>query len=273
MGYRRYVPGAPLAEYVACIWLYEADILDDVYERCLPTGAADLVVNLRAAPLSVFPNQDLTCPQFTCGPLLYGPHSEFFVMQRCVTSSVLGVHFRPGGAAALFRTPADELHNRALPLEALWGARANELHEQLLIAGALHQRFRIIERALLAQLSRALAPHPAVVWALRELQRTGGKRTVAALSKRIGLSARRLSQVFGESVGLTPKLFGRIQRFQAVVAHLQRPEPMVWAQIALRCGYFDQAHFARDFRAFSGLSPTAYFASRGPWPNHVALRT
>ena len=96
-------------------------------------------------------------------------------------------------------------------------------------------------------------------------------RTVAEVTGLIGLSPRRFIQVFSAEVGLTPKLFCRIRRFQRVVRHIAKEERVEWADVAADCGYFDQAHFIHDFRAFSGINPTTYLAQRTEHLNHVPI--
>jgi AraC-like DNA-binding protein len=95
--------------------------------------------------------------------------------------------------------------------------------------------------------------------------------SVAECAKSVGVSERRLSQVFREHVGIAPKLWRRIRRFQAAVQTLHKGLDVPWVELALRCGYYDQSHFANDFRAFSGINPTTYSASRGHWQNHVPI--
>jgi AraC-like DNA-binding protein len=87
----------------------------------------------------------------------------------------------------------------------------------------------------------------------------------------MGISPRRFIQVFTQQVGITPKLFCRIQRFQSALNLIQHRQRHNWTQLALACGYYDQAHFANEFRVFSGLSPTAYFQVRGNHLNHVPI--
>jgi AraC-like DNA-binding protein len=119
-------------------------------------------------------------------------------------------------------------------------------------------------------------PHPAVSFALKEIRSAPQHRTISDLTEQIGLSPRRFIRLFSEEVGLTPKLFCRVRRFQQVLKSLQNGElsarQIEWADIASSCGYFDQAHFIRDFRAFSGLNPTAWFMLRGQHINHVPLK-
>jgi AraC-like DNA-binding protein len=77
--------------------------------------------------------------------------------------------------------------------------------------------------------------------------------------------------VFREHVGIAPKMWCRIRRFQAALQALHTGVDVPWAELALRCGYYDQSHFANDFQAFSGINPTTYSSSRGPWQNHVPI--
>ncbi|MBA3548045.1 MAG: AraC family transcriptional regulator, partial [Nannocystis sp.] len=94
---------------------------------------------------------------------------------------------------------------------------------------------------------------------------------VAAVGEQLGLSPRRLIDVFAARVGMTPKRFARLRRFQRVLSAISGARPPPWAELALQCGYFDQAHLIHEFRAYSGLHPTAY-AARGPGGhNHVVL--
>jgi AraC-like DNA-binding protein len=95
---------------------------------------------------------------------------------------------------------------------------------------------------------------------------------IADMIDTIGVSPRWLTQVFRAEVGLTPKRYQRIQRFQAALCRIERNKHIDWADIAFASGYFDQAHFIHDFRAFSGLSPTDYYALRGARLNHVPMR-
>jgi len=169
------------------------------------------------------------------------------------------------------KMPANELCNTRVSLDALWGGAAPELRERLLEARTWPARFHVLERALLAQLTGPTRRHPAVAFALSAIQAVPHARTIGQLTERIGLSSRRFIEVFSAEVGLTPKLFCRVHRFQQVLAMIERDEHIDWTDVALACGYYDQAHFIHDFRAFSGINPTAYVRVRGPQRNHIPL--
>jgi AraC-like DNA-binding protein len=240
-------------------------------ERVLPTGTMELVITLREDTLRVYDQQDHTTFQSFRGSVLCGAHSEFFVIDTASQAAIMGVHFKPGGAFPFLQRPAWELHNTHVSVDTFWGTKATALRERLLGAKTPETRFCILEQLLFAQASRSLARHPAVAAALTELQCVPHPQPLADLTERIGLCHRRFIQVFREAVGLTPKRFCRIPRFQDVVRRIGRRQRIEWVDVALACGYVDQAHFIHDFRAFSGLNPTTYCTQRGAHLNHVPL--
>ncbi len=274
MIYRTCTPQPPLANFVDKFWFYEGDAPQHTKERKLPDGTVELIFNLHDDFVPVYDRQNPDHFQTFLGNLICGVHSKFFVIDTASQSSVIGVHFKPGGAFPFFNLPASELHNTHVALDTLWGASATRLREQLLEAETPETRFRILERSLLTHSIQPLAHHPAVAFALKEFQSSSpysNIRTVSDVTKRIGLSPRRFIQIFSEEVGLTPKLFCRVRRFQEVLRLIRKEQQVKWMDIALSCGYFDQAHFIHDFHAFSGLNPGAYLIQRSEHPNHVPI--
>ena len=269
--YRAYTPQPPLAEFVDKIWLYEGFEHKHTRERRLPDGSIELIINLHEDTIPVYDPQNTNQFQTFRGTVICGAHSESFIIDTASLTSVMGVHFKPGGAFPFFKLPASELHNTHISLEALWGAAADDLRQQLLEAETSETRFSILEQALLARLARPLMHHPAVAFALKEFREVPHGRTIADVTERIGLSSRRFIQVFHDEVGLTPKLFCRVQRFQEALRRIRREQHIEWVDIALTCGYFDQAHFIHDFRAISGLNPGAYLLNQSEHLNHVPL--
>jgi transcriptional regulator GlxA family with amidase domain len=158
-----------------------------------------------------------------------------------------------------------------VPLDALWGRRALTLREQLLEARTATERFAIIEILLLEMSRRKLSRHAAVRYAIEAFRSGRRAPSIAAVTERTGLSARRFIELFRREVGLTPKVFCRVARFRDVVNGIKGSSSVDWAQTALDCGYFDQAHFSHDFREFAGMSPSDYLRHRTGSPNHVRL--
>lgn len=268
---RHYTPRPPLSNFVQLFWLYQGYTQPHHKERLLPNGSMELVVNLKDNEARVYDRRNTSQFQATRGAILIGAQSEFFVIDTAQQMSVIGVHFKPGGAFPFFKLPAGEFHNQHLSLDLAWGPSAHDLRNRLLEAPTPELKFQILEESLLAHAAKPLLRHPAVNFALNEFGDSRRASSIAQVTGQIGLSSRRFIDVFNDQVGLTPKLYCRIQRFQKVLHRIGMRREIAWTDMALACGYFDQAHFIHDFRAFSGLSPTAYAAHRTEHLNHVPI--
>lgn len=270
MLYHLHKPGPPLSQFVQVLWLFEGyRITTHERERLLPDGSVEMVINLLEDRCRIYPEERSDRFESLKGSLICGPHSRFFIIDADEQEQVMGVHFKPGGAFPFLGLPADELLNLHVSLEDLWGTAASELREQLLAAETAEKKFRILETTLLSRLKRG--HHPAVAFAIEHLQCREFSPSVSWVTDQIGLSSKRFIDLFKTEVGLTPKLFSRVQRFQSIIRRAAMQEHVAWTNLALDCGYFDQAHFIHDFRAFSGINPTAYLERRTPHLNHVPL--
>jgi AraC-like DNA-binding protein len=202
-----------------------------------------------------------------------GPHSEVFFIERTAQDELLGIHFKPGGAFPFLGVPAGDLHNGYVDIADLWGARgAASIVARLHEASTSRAKFALLERWLLDIAARPLARHPAATFALAELHRDSSVRSSADVARTLNISQRRFIQLFRDEVGLTPKLYSRIQRFQHVLRRIERVDDVDWVDVATACGYFDQAHFIHDFREFTGLRPSDYLGLRiAGQLNHVRV--
>lgn len=271
--YRTDRPPPPLADLVASFWYYDGYQPPHARERVLPSGAMQVIIGLCDEPVRVFDRPPHLHPRSFRGPVLSGAYAGPVVVGTAGQASIMGVQFKPGGAAPFLGVAAGELRDTDLSLDLLWGARAGELRERLRDAGAPEVKFHILAQSLVAHRARPRARRPVVVAALREFHGGPHMRPVSAVAADSGLSARRFIQLFEAEVGLTPKVYCRIRRFQRLLRYLSKGPQRTGADLAAACGYCDQAHLIHDFRAFSGLTPTAYLVSRarGARRNHVPL--
>jgi AraC-like DNA-binding protein len=253
------VPAAPLSDFVSDLWLYE-DYKPSCHmkERILPNGTIVLVINLQDDQLRIYDAQQIECRRFS-GAVVSGAYRRCFVTDTAEEKAVMGVQFKPAGAFPFLGVPPDEFAGLHLDLESLWGRAARELRERLCETTTPRKRFRLLEDALSTHLCRRLENHYAVRAALDAFGHAGGRPMVREIAKDLGLSERRLIRVFATEVGLTPKLFGRVQRFQRVVEKAsQSHTDLDWTRLSLSSGYCDQSHLINDFVEFSGLTPTEY---------------
>lgn len=266
----RHTPKPPLAAFVDCLWYFNGG--RTTRELALPTGTMELVINLRQDRIQLYSDIEDARGQRFGGAVVCGTHARYFVLDSSPQVSVVGVHFRPGGAAPFLGMPLSELTNRHVALENLWGPEVNLLRERLLAAGSPAALFAELERALLARLLAPPAYHPAVAFALRQFAAAPTVARVEKVADATGYSAKRFIRLFTDGVGLTPKRYCRVLRLQAVVNHLARGGRVEWARVAAASGYCDQSHLIRDFVAMTGLTPAQYQPIHADSPNHVALR-
>jgi AraC-like DNA-binding protein len=269
MPYLRQPPAPPLAAFVDCLWYFEGRRA--TRELALPTGTTELVIDLRQERIRVFSDVEDTRGQELGAGIVCGPHSRYFVLDAAAESAVLGVHFRPGGAAAFLGAPLSELGDSHVGLEDLWGARAGALRERLLEAGSPAERLAVMQEALLSRLAGSQAVHPVVPFALRHFAGSPEVARVGEVAGATGYSTKRFIRLFEEGVGLTPKRFCRVLRLQAVLQSLARGLRIEWAEVAAASGYCDQSHLIRDFRAMTGVTPARYRPVDEKSINHVAL--
>jgi AraC-like DNA-binding protein len=253
------VPKPPLAKFIERFW-YSCDGPSHQKVRIVPTGTIELVFNLDQDDLGFYFTERSGSYKSFSGAVFSGPHARpLFVETR---KHVMGVHFKPGGAFPFLGVPASELIDTHVDLEALWGKSAQDLREQLCAAANPAKRFRIFEKALVTCLRDSLEEHRAVRAALDVFRRDAGEGRIRDLAAHLGLSQRHFIKIFSKQVGVRPKLFGRVQRFQRAVDLTRSNSTPDWAEIAVACGYFDQSHLIHDFQRFSGFSPTEFLRQR-----------
>lgn len=268
----RYKPPAPLDRFVEVIWVMEAPAAPHAKERLLPDGSVELVFDLGSGRFPIFTNENLARREFFRGSVVCGPHSQPFGIDTSNGTNVAGVHFRAGGAYPFLKLPFGELHNMHVGLDTFWGRAATvRVRDCLLEASHPRDKAKILERALLAVAAGQLQRHPAVAFALNEFHAMPEVKKIATVTAEIGISSRHFIDVFRSEVGLTPKLFCRVRRFQRVLREISTGTRIHWPSVALDAGYFDQAHFIHDFRAFSGINPSAYLSDYQGHVNHVPV--
>jgi AraC-like DNA-binding protein len=269
MIYQTYQPRSPLSQFVELLWSREGENLPKTQSRLLPIGSMELVINLYEDKIPLFDCSSRSPSGSTNGMMICGVHSESFIINNDSQISMMGVHFKPGGNAPFFTLPAGELHNQRISLDELWQGRTAELRDRLLESPTVATRFGVLEQFLL-MVMKPLDQYTAIAMALQKFEREPTTR-VSEVTDKIGFSTRHFNQLFRDRVGLTPKLFCRVRRLQQVLDLVSGKEQVDWADIAIACGYFDQAHFIHDFRMLAHCTPTEYLSQRGFHPCHVVL--
>jgi AraC-like DNA-binding protein len=262
-------PAWPLRPYVAWYTGYRQRGVPPARHRGLPSPFLTLIVTLDE-PLVMLAHPDPRQPPGDFGALLGGLHSAPALITHDGAQSGIQVALRPLGARALLGLPAGELAEIDVPADAVLGGVCTELRARAVAAAGWPERFAILDEILLRRVGPAPEVAPEVGWVWRHLLRSGGAVRISDLAAETGWSGRHLTSRFRAEVGLTPKAAARVIRFDRARHLLVRRAQSLsgvaaadgyrLADLAAACGYFDQAHLAREFRSLAGCPPSQWIA-------------
>ena len=253
MHYEEAKPGPAAGRFVQCYWMLTGPPGTSGVRRIVPDGCPELIVNFGdafeswdGANWSIQPRR-FVAGQIT-GPMLVRPTGS---VKLC------GIRFRPYGAGPILNAPIHELTGCVAELNALAPRVWREL-EQLDATGPFTAISGLLDRVMA---NRVSGSNDLMASITDEIASTGGAIDIAGLAAQAGLSSRQMERRFKSAVGIPPKLFCRIQRFQRVF-QVMESERGSWIDAALNCGYYDQAHLIRDFREFAGETPSVLLSGK-----------
>ncbi|MDC3959814.1 helix-turn-helix domain-containing protein [Polyangium jinanense] len=250
--YRTIPPPDALRPFIRSFWVYDGYHPAHLLDRVLPTGTLEIVVPIGGKRLAW---RELSGRDGTCRTaLVSGPRRIAFDVPTAPQGRLVGVHFHPGGAWPLLAIPMDALADRHHPLEDLLGASARELAERIDDAASDAERLAMLSAFFLQRARASRASHPAVTAMIRRAERGSSDVAIATEVAASGLSHRRFIELFRREVGLTPRDFLRVQRFQRALGIAAR-SGRAGADLAYEAGYADQSHWLLECRKHAGLSP------------------
>jgi AraC-like DNA-binding protein len=264
-------PDPRLADVVASMW-FGAGRVAYQRDRILPSGQSQLLINLGPPQYRIEPGPPELRVPFV--DVWYsGLHQGPIDTEAPHGNALLGVAFTARGTFPWLGERMDALSNRIIALADALGDGALALRERLLNTATLEQRFKVVERWLVARLKPRTIVHPAVRWAVDRIAASGGKLSIEELAVQTGFTRKHLGSLFQQQVGLSPKALARIHRFRGALDMLNRAQGEVpWAALAEQCGFYDQSHLINEFRRFTGFSPTELARRDRPDTGSVVLR-
>jgi methylphosphotriester-DNA--protein-cysteine methyltransferase len=252
--YRAYTPSAALAPYVACYWTLTGRVSQGTPpERVLPDGHPELVWDL-ADPVA---SHTLTgVPRVQGQAVLVGQITRPILLQPTGRIDLLAIRFRPEALGAFLNgLPAHRLTDLDFRVDDVVGARLRDFGEQAADAPAGEARIALLEARLLADLRHAAPVDRRTAAAVALIAARRGMARMEEVAAAAEVGPRQLERLFVAQVGLGPKRLARITRFHGAIGRLSVAPPVAWSTVALRCGYYDQAHMIRDFREFADATP------------------
>lgn len=256
MNYCEINPQPLLSSFVECFWTLESEVPSTQPERILPDGCVELILNFGAQ----FSQHDEHNHRLQPRSFLVGQMTGPILISATGPVQLIGIRFHPGGTLPFLRLPLHEITDRVVDL----GGLASKLERELLSVTSqsplLPEKVSAVEAFLTNQLLSTKTNSWLTMLAARIVE-SGGVVSVDQLASDAGISSRQLERRFLREIGLGPKLLGRIIRFQQVFRAVEQCDS-AWAEVAIACGYYDQAHLIRDFNQFARQTPAVLFSNQ-----------
>jgi AraC-like DNA-binding protein len=269
MRYRELKPTLPLRRFIECFWTLEGDgsAAGARPERILPDGCVELILNFGDRFLQHVGGDKCLQPRNFIVGQMTGP----ILISASGAVELLGIRFQPGGTRPFLDLPAHEITDQVVELGSLSCGFERRLLQACARAVNLDQKIAAVDAYLVSRLSESkfdahLLSLPASIVDCR------GLVSVDRLASHAGVSSRQLERRFRQEVGIGPKLLARIVRFQQVFRAVDQANP-AWSEVAVECGYYDQAHLIRDFNQFAQQTPAVLFAAQSALTESFTRKT
>jgi AraC-like DNA-binding protein len=257
----RYVQAAPpraLADFVACLWALDGSSADppsreSQAQRILPDGRAEIIFHLAD------PFREAESGITQARALIAGQLTRAISVQPGRRVRSVAIRLTPSGARTLLETPHHLLTDTITPLDVVHRQLADRLNSVLSDTAPVENVLDAVARAL--DVDRLRPPRTEAAAAWRLVDQCAGLLTVDDVCAATGLSPRTLERTFLDLTGVSPRLYLRLVRFRHAVREAEAKQSRKWTDVALACGYYDHAHFTRDFRSFAGCAPSEWLAS------------
>lgn len=256
MKFRLISPTPSLAKYIKHYWFLEMEAGNAVGERVIPSGYVELTFHFADRLI-----KRKIIDEMQSGIVLSGQKTNYFDVVPTGKIAMLTVQFFPHSAGLFLDMPVCVLENLTLDAKEVFGRAAASLEEQLFELPSLELRIRLIEQFLLNRLAgKSEYDRDRMFRVIQMINQSNGVIGLEQLASKACLSRRQLDRVFQQWVGLSPKQFLRVVRFQySLHVHQRYPADSLTA-LAYRCGYYDQSHMISDYKDLSGISPGQFFA-------------
>jgi len=257
MEYKTYPPQRALASFIKCFWSLNGPASDQPErQRIVPDGCMEMIFNDGDRYQQFLSNGDSILQPSS---FVFGQITDPLEIAPTGVTGILAVRFYPDGFAPFATIPIRDMDNRAVSLTELYGGAGEQLGSDVLIEKTNEARIAVIETFLLNRLNSQEAIDSLARSSVEMLFRTNGQTSIEDLTEQLNINRRQLERRFASVIGLSPKQLSRIIRLQNVLKLMERNQFTTLTALALENGYFDQAHFIKDFKEFTGMSPRQFY--------------
>ena len=271
MVFEQHIPSFPLNQFIESFIYYRDYKPDHSIDRFLPDGNVNVIIDLTDQPKYIYDNQTLKEIQ-TCRHVWFsGIRNNFITIPSGKNFEMFIINFHKGRAYPFVEMPMDVLTDSVVDGDLVLTNEIMELREMILESPVIALRFLKVEQFLLKKFKSRLIVNPFVSYAVDRIVSSPDPVTISGIAGKAGYSQKHLISIFKKHVGLTPKGFLKIIRFQKAIGGISLSGKTDWIKVALDSGYYDQAHFINDFRTFSGYTPTQYMQTQSDHLNYLAV--
>lgn len=271
MIYRVHVPAYPLCQFVEVFIYFERVEHAHTVDRFLPNGDTEIIIDFHDTTQYLYDNQTLKEIQACNHVWASGLRTEPITIPSGNGAAMMVISFKKGMAAPFFPFPMEEIRDSVIDADLIWGLEFGELREILLAEKDVDVRFRLVEQFLLSRFSSKMELNPCVAFAVGEMIERPDVLNIKRMNERIGYSQKHFTSMFRKQIGVTPKAYLKIMRFQKAVRAIDESANVDWGSIANECGFYDQAHFIHDFKHFSGFTPEEYSKIHTLYQNYIPV--
>ncbi len=271
MIFRTHIPRFPLDQFVA-IFVYFDDVsMPHNFDRFMPNGDTEILIDFHDAPQFIYDNTSLKEIQACNRVWASGLRTEPITIPAGNKSEMMVLSFKKGMASPFFPFPMNEIADSVVDADLVWSTDFGMLREQLLATKDIDERFRIVEDFLIREFQSQMAINPCVAFAIGEMTERPDEISIARMNAKIGYSQKHFTEMFRRQVGVTPKSYLKIMRFQKAVRTIDSADNINWGQVSLECGFYDQSHFINDFKHFAGFTPEQYAKIQTNYQNYIPV--
>jgi AraC-like DNA-binding protein len=271
MIFRTHIPRVPLSQFIEVFIYFERVEHAHTVDRFLPNGDTEILIDFHDAPQFVYDNSTLKEIQACHHVWTSGVRTEPITIPSGNGAAMMVLSFKKGMAAPFFPFPMEEISNCVVDADLVWGPDFGDLRELLLDTKDVDRRFELVEDFLLTKFRSKLNLNPCVAFAVGEMIERPDRLSIARMNEKIGYSQKHFTEMFRKQVGVTPKSYLKIMRFQKAIRSIDAADDIDWGDIALTCGFYDQAHFIHDFKHFSGFTPEQYAQIHTNYQNYIPV--
>lgn len=272
MIFEQVIPSAPLDKHILNIVYYKDYQPEHDKDKFLPDCTTNLVIDFQDKPKHIYDNVSLFKKQ-TCNKAWFsGMHTEYMTIESSYDSEMMVISFKPGGSFPFIKTSLETFNNKVVDAAVVFGDDFFDFRNELISKESLDDILKCAEKWLLSQLEDTTFEGNIIQHFVEQINQTASSVKLKSVAEQSGYSQKQFIHLFKKYVGITPKQFHRIVRFNEILPSIHKKEDINWTAIATNCGYYDQAHFIKDFQAFSGLNPKQYVEGQGEWPHYIPVR-